>query len=250
MAIRKVGNDRIEIVLPKKTTDEVDDIKKKLTNVGSLEFRILANHKHDGGVADRALSPSGLTKPPKNYRWGTLGETITGSNPTAEASGRTLADCRRHWVTNSQAGRTVFLTGKNSAGAEQTNSAFAIDSNTLNTFTLDKPHNLASISEYRIEFNPSRIEAGNPDLPSAPIVREEKVAPGHTVRYILYKVDRQNVTGKLLAKADVQQDDHYQPAVGFTFNRQGGREFGTLTGDHLPEEGGGSGTSSRSCSTA
>ena len=236
MAIRKVGNDRIEIVLPKKTTDEVNSIKEKLTNVGSLEFRILANHKHDSGVADRALSPSGLIKKPKGYDWAKLGETITGTNPSTEASGRVLTDASRHWVTNYQAGRTVYLTGKNSAGAEQTALPFTIDSNTLNTFTLDKPHNLASVSEYRIEFNPSRIEAGNPDLPSAPIVREEKVAPGHTVRYILYKIDRQNVTGKLLAKADVQQDDHYQPAVGFTFNRQGGRKFSTLTGEHLPEE--------------
>ena len=238
MAIRKVGNDRIEIVLPKKTTDEVDDIKRKLTNVGSLEFRILANHKHDGGVADRALAPSGFTKPPKNYRWGTLGETITGSNPTVEASGRILTDSTRHWNTNSQAGRTVYLTGKNSAGVEQTNQAFTIEANTLNTMTLDRPHKLASVSNYRIEFNPSRIEQGNPDASSAPIIREEKVAAGHTVRHILFKVDRQNVTGKLLAKADVQQDDHYQPAVGFTFNRQGGRKFGTLTTEHLPEQDG------------
>ena len=85
IAIRKVGNDRIEIVLPKKSTDEVDDIKRKLTNVGSLEFRILANHRHDGSVADRALSPSGLAKPPKNYRWATLGETITGNKPDGRA---------------------------------------------------------------------------------------------------------------------------------------------------------------------
>ncbi len=238
MAIRKVGNDRIEIVLPKKSSDEVDDIKRKLTNVGSLEFRILANHKHDGGATDRALSPSGLNKPPKNYRWGTLGETIIGSNPTVEPSGRTLADPTRHWVTNAQAGRTVYLTGKNSAGVEQKDLAFTIEANNLNTMTLDKPHSLSSVSSYRIEFNPSRIEQGNPELSAAPIIREEKIAPGHTVRHILYKVDRQNVTGKLLAKADIQQDDHYQPAVGFTFNRQGGRKFGTLTTDHVPDPDG------------
>ncbi len=238
IAIRKVGNDRIEIVLPKKSSDEVDDIKRKLTNVGSLEFRILANHKHDSGVADRALAPNGLNKYPKGYQWAKLGETIAGSNPTVEAGGKTLGDPSRRWAVNSQAGRTVVLTGKDSKGTELPNLPFTIDSNTINSFTLDKPHNLSSVSSYRIEYNPSRIEAGNPDLPSAPIVREEKVGPGHTIRYILYKIDRQNVTGKLLAKAETQQDDHYQPAVGFTFNRQGGRKFGTLTGEHLPEEGG------------
>ena len=236
IAIRKVGNDRIEIVLPKKSTDEVDDIKRKLTNVGSLEFRILANHRHDGNAADRAMSPTGLTKPPKNYDWAVLGESITGTNPTVDPGGRTLGDASRHWVTNAQAGRTILLTGKNSAGTVQTNLPFTIDSNTLNTLTLDKAHNLATISEYRIDYNPSRIEAINPEIASAPIIREEKVAPGHTVRHILYVKDRQNVTGKLLAKADVQQDDHYQPAVGFTFNRKGGRLFHTLTSEHLPEE--------------
>ncbi len=238
MAIRKVGNDRIEVVLPKKSADEVDNIKKKLTNVGSLEFRILANHKHDAGATDRALASSGLAKPPKNYDWGVLGETINGTNPTIESGGQTLVDSTRKWQTNSQAGRTVYLTGKDSKGTEQTNVAATIESNTLNAMTLDKPTTLASISAYRIEFNPSRIEAGNPDLPSAPIVREEKVAPGHIVRYILYKKDRQNVKGDLLAKAEVQQDSQYQPAVGFTFNRKGGRLFGTLTSQHLPEEGG------------
>ena len=238
IAIRKVGNDRIEIVLPKKSNDEVDEIKKKLTNVGSLEFRILANHKHDGGVSDRALAPSGLTRPPKNYRWGTLGETINGTDPQVQAGGKTLVDPTRHWVTNSQAGRTVYLTGKNSAGVEQTSLARTIESNNLNSMTLTEPANLASISTYRIEYNPSRIEQGNPESSSAPIIREEKVAPGHTVRYILYRVDRQNVTGKLLANADVQQDSKYQPAVGFTFNRQGGRKFGTLTTEHLPDQDG------------
>lgn len=238
MAIRKVGTDRIEIVLPKKSPDEVDAIKRKLTNVGSLEFRILANHKHDGGVADRALATSGLARPPKNYRWGTLGETITGTNPTADRDGVTLVDPAQRWSTNSQAGRTVYLTGKNSAGVERTNQPFTIKANHRNGLTLEKPHELATISSYRIEFNPSRIEAGSPDLPQSPIVREEKVGPNHTVRYILYKVDRQNVTGKLLANADVRQDDHYQPAVGFTFNRQGGRKFGILTTEHLPDQDG------------
>ena len=238
IAIRKVGNDRIEVVLPKKSADEVDDIKRKLTNVGSLEFRILANHKHDSGVADRALGPSGLTRLPKTHRWAVLGETITGARPTIDADGKTLTDPTRHWVSNSQAGRTVYLTGKNSTGVEQPNVERTIEANTLNSFTLTEPLGLANVSEYRIEFNPSRITAGNPDLPMAPIIREDKIAPGHTVRHILYEVDRQNVKGDLLAKADIQQDEHFQPAVGFTFNRQGGRKFGQLTSSHLPEENG------------
>jgi len=240
IAIRKVGNNRIEIVLPKKSAEEVEEVKRKLTNVGSLEFRILANRKHDGGVVDRALGPNGFTKPPSKYRWAMIGETISGSNPATDAQKTILTDPAQRWVKNAYTGRSVFLTGKNTAGVEQVDVEIPIEGNTINALRLGKPHELASITSYRIDFNPSKIRAPEPDRaqPEEPIVREEKVAPGHVVRYVLYKVDRQEVTGKLLAKAEAQQDDHYQPAVGFTFNRQGGRKFGILTSEHLPEENG------------
>jgi SecD/SecF fusion protein len=240
IAIRKVGNNRIEVVLPKKSAEEVEEVKRKMTNVGSLEFRILANHRKDTNAIERAMSPKGLTNPPPKYRWAKLGETITGSNPQTDPQGTTITDPAQRWVKNNLAGRTVYLTGKTSAGLEQADVPFTIEGNSINTLTLKTPHKLASVSSYRIEFNPSRIQAGNPanPLPMDPIVREEKVSPGHIERFVLYKVDRQDVTGKLLAKAEPQQDDHYQPAVGFVFNRIGGRKFGILTSEHLPEEGG------------
>jgi SecD/SecF fusion protein len=219
--IRKIGNSRIELILPKATAEEVEEVKRKMTNVGSLEFRILANHKHDSVAGERALLPKGLTNPPAKYNWAKLGETFTGTNPATDSQGTTITDPAQHWLKNALAGRTVYLTGKN-------------------TIKLQKPHKLASVTSYRIEYNPSRITGGNPanPYPTDPFLREEKVTPGHTERYVLYKIDKQNVTGKLLAKAEAQQDDHYQPAVGFVFNRTGGRKFSELTGQHLPEEGG------------
>ena len=238
--IRKIGNNRIEVILPKATAEEVEEVKRKMTNVGSLAFRILANHKHDAAVKERALGPKGLTNPPPRYGWATLGETISGANPTTDPQGTTITDPSQRWVKNELVGRTVYLSGKNSAGLEQADVAIPIEGNTINTLRLKQPHKLATLTSYRIEFNPSRITAGNPvnPFPTDPIVREEKVAPGHIKRYVLYKVDRQEVTGKLLARAEPQQDDHYQPAVGFVFNRTGGRKFGELTRAHLPEEGG------------
>ncbi len=186
------------------------------------------------------MSRDGLHRPPPKYRWAKLGETITGSNPTTDSQGSTITDPSQRWVKNAYAGRTVYLKGKSSTGLEQPEEAFTVEGNTINQLKLKTPHKFATITSYRIEFNPSRITAGDPDNPRPmdPIVREEKVAPGHTERYILYKVDRQDVTGKLLAKAEVKEDDHFQPAVGFVFNRQGGRKFGILTSEHLPEENG------------
>ena len=238
--IRKIGNNRIEVILPKATAEEVEEVKRKMTNVGSLAFRILANHKHDSAAIDRAMGPKGLTNPPSKYQWAKLGETISGTNPTTDPQGTTLTDPSRRWVKNALVGRTVYVSGKNTAGLEQADVAIPIEGNAINSLKLKKPHGLATLTAYRIEYNPSRITAGNPvnPFPTDPIIREEKVAPGHVQRYVLYKVDRQEVTGKLLARAEPQQDDHYQPAVGFVFNRTGGRKFGELTRAHLPEEGG------------
>ena len=43
--IRKIGGNRIEIILPQASNEEVEEVKKMLTDVGSLEFRILANRQ-------------------------------------------------------------------------------------------------------------------------------------------------------------------------------------------------------------
>ena len=87
LPIRKVGNNRVEIILAEATPEEVDLLKRKITDVGSLEFRILANYKHDQAAVnriDRASTPDEIfKKPPPGYRWIRLGETITGGKDDA-----------------------------------------------------------------------------------------------------------------------------------------------------------------------
>src|SRR3954447_21301979 len=79
--IRKVGSNRIEIILPNADASEVDEVKRRMTDVGSLEFRILASMKKDKPAIDRAMASNGLTNPPKDYRWARLGEIVTGTKP-------------------------------------------------------------------------------------------------------------------------------------------------------------------------
>lgn len=234
--IRKVGGNRIEIILPKASPEEVEEVKKMLTDVGSLEFRILANRKHDSEAIARAMGPGGFAKPPARYKWARLGDISTGSNPAFTAD--SITDPSQNWKRDEYAGTDVTLVGKDSSGAEQT-VAIPISRNSVDTLTLSQPHGLTTIDSYRVEFNPSGIHAGNPanPMPSDPIVREEKVSDGHTEIYILVGLDRQNVTGAYLSRASVQTDERLQPAVGFQFNRQGARRFGQLTREHLPEEG-------------
>ncbi|MFO0953877.1 MAG: protein translocase subunit SecD [Isosphaeraceae bacterium] len=234
--IRKIGNRRFEIILPEASAEEVEEVKRNLTDVGALEFRILANRKHDKDVIDRALSPTGLAKPPSRYMWARLGEVSTGTNPAFTDT--TITDRSQTWKKNVYATQTVEITGKNASGTEET-VAVPVKSNTGTTLTLDKAHGLKSVTGYRVAYNPSNIRGGDPMNPrgSDPIVREEKVAPGKTELYILLVKDRQDVSGKYLNPAGVKAttDEHLQPAVGFAFNRQGARKFGTLTREHLPE---------------
>ena len=115
--IRNIGNNRIEIILPQASPEQVEELKKMLTDVGQLEFRILANRKHDSEAIARAMGPGGLAKPPARYRWARLGEISTGSDPSFTDT--TVTDAAQNWKRDIYAGTTVFLTGKDAGGAER-----------------------------------------------------------------------------------------------------------------------------------
>src|SRR3954463_10440187 len=116
--IRKIGSNRLEIILPAAEADEVDEGKRMVTDVGALEFRILASRKQDGEVVDRALAPNGRNKPPARYQWGKIGEVSTGNDPKFTAD--TITDPGQNWKKNLYAGINVELTGKDSSGVDQT----------------------------------------------------------------------------------------------------------------------------------
>ena len=234
--IRKIGSNRIEIILPLASDEEVEELKKMLTDVGVLEFRILANRKHDGAAVDRRWDPRVWPSPLPVTRGRSLGEISNGTNPTFTSN--SITDLQQKWKKDLYVGTDVILTGKGSEGTDQTVN-IPVSRNTATSLTLARPHNLKSISSYRIEYNPSAIHAGdssNP-RPTDPIVREEKVSPGRSEIWILCTLDRQNVTGRDLSRAYATTDERLQPAVGFQFNRKGARQFGQLTREHLPEEG-------------
>jgi SecD/SecF fusion protein len=236
--IRKVGNNRIEIILAQATVEEVERLKRKITDVGSLEFRILANEKKDGPRGTNAIAralANPINKPPAGYEWARLGETITGTNPGILAPNQ-IQDAGQEWTRDRYKGTPVALTGKDSAGREVTRT-IDIAANTATTLTLDRPHGLSSITSYRIDYNPSKIGENDIQRGDA-IVRDEPAGNGRNERYILIKLDRWNVTGDYLARAYPTQDERVQPAVGFVFNAQGARKFGSLTGSHTPEEDG------------
>jgi SecD/SecF fusion protein len=235
--IRQIGSQRIEIILPQATNEEVEDVKKMLTDVGQLEFRILANYKHDRDAIQRALSAP-LTRPPSRYDWARLGEISTGNKPTM--NGNTLEDPAQSWKKDQYAGIEVVLTGKDSSGKEATD-VVKIRRNGANYLNLDRATNLRTVDSYRVEYNPSRIRMKDPvnPAPDDVSIREEKIAPGRIETWILYNKDRagQEVTGKYLRQVRPDYDERLQPAVRFEFDRRGATRFSKLTREHLPEEG-------------
>jgi SecD/SecF fusion protein len=236
--IRKVGGNRLEIILPEASAEEVEEVKRNLTDVGALEFRILANRKHDGEKGSnafaRALAPSGLAKPPARYVWARLGEVSTGTGP--RTTDTTLSDPAQTWKKNLYAGSRVELTGTNAAGDTETVTV-PVTRNTATVLTLGTPVPLKSVKSYRVEYNPSGIRQDDPSTPRGTdhCIREEKVAPGRADLWILCVKDRQDVNGKYLSRVFQTTDEHLQPAVGFAFNTRGAYRFGTLTREHLPE---------------
>jgi preprotein translocase subunit SecD len=59
---------------------------------------------------------------------------------------------------------------------------------------------------------------------------------GREVMENLVVADPYNVTGAYLTQAKLQFDPTGNPMVNFTFNELGGKLFGMLTGDHLPNK--------------
>ncbi|HEU5117572.1 MAG TPA: hypothetical protein VFT74_13085, partial [Isosphaeraceae bacterium] len=89
--IRKVGSNRVEIILPEANAEEVDEVKRRITQVGSMEFRILADRRDptDQSAIARALRERSSTndRAPRGYRWASLGETIQRQKPESGKRG-------------------------------------------------------------------------------------------------------------------------------------------------------------------
>lgn len=256
--IRKVGSDRVEIILPEASPDQVEEVKRRMTAVGSMAFRILADRRdtEDRTAITRALNAA-ADKPPRGYNWAKLGESVVRSEkdepkgPWITLEGNSLTDPIQAWPRDHYVGARVTLVQQDAAGLA-TQYSIPIVGNDANTLRLDPTRaefidngrrrtgdigsvssRVKSVSTYRIDLNPSRI-GGDPNLG----IREVKRPGGVTEVYVLYKDDKWDVTGDYLANVYPTQDERVQPAVGFQFSPTGARKFGALTEAFLPRENG------------
>jgi SecD/SecF fusion protein len=202
----------------------------KRTEGVTLEFRILADRTYDAKVVAEAEAPEGLNKPPVGYRWASLGETVTGTNPTL--SGTTLTDASKAWERGRYAGRSVDLEGRDGLrlGRKET---ITIRESRGHSLVLEKAPKMEKVSYYYIYYHPA-------DFPLNPrfIEREEPAANGVVRRWILVKLDPQNIGEGDLEMISIVRDERNQPAIDFKLKADAAERLGRLTREHLPKEGG------------
>ena len=183
-----------------------------LTDVGALEFRILATHKHTSDAdVKRALGPTGRSKPPPRYMWARLGEVSTGTNP----------DHHRHDDHRPRPGlEEEPLRGDQRRADRQGRLGDRADGRGADRpehHRHARPRAAARPEQDHVvpgRVQPERDRRGvdpkNP-RPNDPIIREDKVAPGRVERSILCNIDREDVTGKYLP-ADLRHPGRAAPA--------------------------------------
>ena len=260
IVIRNVGSDRVEIILPKASAEEVEEIKRRMTAVGAMQFRILADRRDisDQQPIERALTQKSLANPPARYRWAKLAETVRRTKKDApegqwiRIEGNRVIDPTQSWERDHFVGGRLTLLADDPQGLRRTQS-FPIIANDSTSLTLDPNRAESSVTansaayqrvasiesefknvdSYLISFNPSRI-LEDPNLGILTIDR----GGGTEERFVLYKVDSQNVTGDMLELVYPTEDERVQPAVGFVFRPQGANKFGRLTREYAPERRG------------
>lgn len=248
--IRAIGSNRVEVIYPEATSEDVENTKRAITDQGLLEFRILATLKHEKELLREAAKPNFLEWPNKRTTWVKFSDSLTiRDRKDLTLSGRTLKDPTARWRKNEFVGWNVFLEGTTQA------SELTVASNDGTSLVLSGDPGSGSLTGYAIARNKSQMNGFDPSqaktpkemsdqaasMPKdTPIVRERKLTPERVERYVLVQVppETQDVSGQYLARAFMTQDSRLNNAVGFAFNRKGATKFGRLTREHLPEEGG------------
>src|SRR5262249_18319150 len=115
--------DRVEIILPAADPRDVADIKERITKIGQLEFRILANEKHDGTAIRQAReklrneSETTLRTGLRTYEWVRLNDP--DFNPRSENPGENSA-VQDGYVLTIKPDELMHVTGEDLSRSEPT----------------------------------------------------------------------------------------------------------------------------------
>ncbi len=264
VTVRPIGTTRIEIILPvgggsargreNLTAEEIEEIKRLISQMGVLEFRILANGHDDAeGIAAardslerkdaaeleararKGLPPEGPegefevvigeTRASVRYQWAELApeerETLGLSN-RFEGSGGLWAEAAR-----ARQERKVLFVGRDR------NPVFDISQAAMVLYSREC---LDEDQLAREEAEKQRlIREGKSEAEAEKLVDRKKYE-----YFLLTRVspeDALRVGGDITLTANVGVDRAYNPAVDFIFNSAGARQFGRITRRNKPSSG-------------
>jgi SecD/SecF fusion protein len=204
---------------------------------GRLEFRILADRRHDPEAVEKAKAADSFEHPPAGYRWVRFGQVVTGTVPKVE-EGR-LDVPAAHWRDDEFADRKVWMKCQGGIrGAEWQELTITKNGAHMLQFG-DFPDDLhlRSITSYQIDLTPRPL--GDLQPADGAIIRDFPEAHGLVLRAVLVRLDRHNLGERDLAGIHPDSDDRGFPTVAIQFTGAGGRKLRALTTEHLPEREGG-----------
>jgi SecD/SecF fusion protein len=213
------------------TTEEVERIKALIAQVGSLEFRILANTRDDKDAIDaaekyfveaqkdpkmkadlEALALSGKPPPPP----------MAGPNDPYFETATGIGRYTYSWVELGKAERKIF--GLDNAAAEDPSRSVV----------------WKQVEEARNKGETYRLRDGAGLIYSRAVINPRLPDEDAKKRFEYFILTRdpekgKEVTGQYLASAFPEQGSSLQLEVGFRFNSEGGRLFHDLTLKNAPE---------------
>lgn len=157
IVIRPIGSNRVEVIYPEATAEDVENTKRSITDQGLLQFRILASLKHEDDLLRDAARENFLEWTNKRSSWVKYSESLTETGRTdLTLSGRKLTDPKARWRKNEFNGWNVALDGVNQT------SELTVVSNDANSLTLSADPGGSTLTGFTIGRNKSLISGFDP----------------------------------------------------------------------------------------
>ncbi len=263
VTVRPIGNTRIEIILPvgggsgrgreNLTTEEIEEIKRLISQMGVLEFRILANGHDDAeGIreAQRKLESTDAEVLDARARRGLPPEGPEGEFEVA--IGETRALVRYQWAELAPEEReTLGLSNRfegtglwlEAARARQERRVLLIDANRQPVVDIARAAMVIYSRDCLDEDQLANEEAEKQRLireGKSPEEADKLVNRKKYEYFLLTRVspeDALRVGGDITLTARAGHDQSLNPAVDFMFNSAGARQFGRITRRNRPSSG-------------
>ena len=212
--IRPLGNDRIEIVMPEANPDEVKDIKYRVSTVGQLEFRIVADRRRHSTEID-------------------MGTNAWESKKLR--AGKAFFVPYGVWVPIPKIGPNVdpdlIEKAKAAEGLNITEDIWYRVADSLNDVEISDTKNITREIN-GIKYVACEWSSGDLTFDQDNLVRVDDQTGEH---YVLMFTDSYNVTGEYLKAVNKTMDQDGRPALGFNFSDTGGALFRNLTTEFKPD---------------